>query len=181
MPEVSLTLLIIAATAALFIGFGAAFLIQKSKIAPLKAELEHQKKENARIDDAASRAEQKCGELNSALSEAGKQLAERDSDIRNISANLYDARQKITELEDENKSLNKLLTVARAEQSTAEEGNRQLKAWIESSKEEMKNSFASLSKDITENNSKVFLDSANDKLGDFAKPWTKSLREITRL
>lgn len=176
MPEVSLTLLIIAATAALFIGFGAAFLIQKSKIAPLKAELEHQKKENARIDGAASRAEQKCGELNSALSEAGKQLAERDSDIRNISANLYDARKKIAELEDENKSLNKLLTVARAEQSTAEEGNRQLKEWIESSKEEMKNSFASLSKDITENNSKVFLDSANDKLGDFAKTMDEKLK-----
>ena len=127
MPEVSLTFLMAAAAAALFIGFGAAFLIQKSKIAPLKAELEHQKKENARIDGAASRAEQKCGELNSARLEAEKRLAERDSDIRNISANLDDARKKIAELEEENKSLNKLLTVARAEQSTAEEGNRQWK------------------------------------------------------
>ena len=62
------------------------------------------------------------------------------------------------------------------QKAAAEESNRQLKEWIEKSKEEMKDSFASLSKGIAENNSKVFLESANDKLGDFAKTLGENLK-----
>ena len=45
MPEVSLTVLIIAAAAALLVGFGAAYLIQNAKLAPLKAERDLAKRE----------------------------------------------------------------------------------------------------------------------------------------
>ena len=176
MPEVSLTVLIIAAAAALLVGFGAAYLIQNAKLAPLKAERDLAKREQQSAAEAASAALQKCDSLAEALTETREQLARRDSDIRNISANLYDANQKKTELENENRNLNTMLSMAKAEKAAAEESNRQLKEWIEKSKEEMKDSFASLSKGIAENNSKVFLESANDKLGDFAKTLGENLK-----
>ncbi len=176
MPEISLTVLIIAAAAALLVGFGAAYLIQNAKLAPLTAERGLAKKEQQSAAEAASAASQKCDSLSDALTAAKEQLAERDSDIRNISANLYDVRQKNNELENENRNLNNLLTVAKAEKAAVEENNRQLKEWIEKSKEEMKDSFASLSKGIAENNSKVFLESANDKLGDFANALGEKLK-----
>ena len=60
MPEVSLTVLIIAAAVSLFIGFGAAFLIQNSKITSMRAELDHAQKEEQAYAKAAETASQKC-------------------------------------------------------------------------------------------------------------------------
>lgn len=176
MPEISLTVLIIAAAAALLVGFGAAFLIQNAKIAPIKAELDSARRERQSAADAASAAKQKCEELSEALSKARAENARLDSDIRNISANLYDSGQRNGELERENHRLNDLLVVARAEKAAADESNRQVKEWIEKSKEEMKDSFTSLSKSIAENNSKVFLESANDKLTDFSNALGEKLK-----
>lgn len=176
MPEVSLTFLIIAAAAALLVGFGAAFLIQNSKLAPMKAELDLAKREREAAVNAEKAASQKCEALADSLVKAREEIAEKNSDIKNLAAQAYSLKEENAALNNDKDNLNRLLTVARAEKAAAEENNRHLEKWIEQSKDEMKNSFASLSKDITENNSKVFLDSANDKLGDFAKTMDEKLK-----
>ena len=176
MPEVSLTFLIVAAAAALLVGFGAAFLIQNSKLAPMKAELDLAKREREAAVNAEKAASQKCDALADSLVKAREEIAEKNSDIKNLAAQAYSLKEENAALNNDKDNLNRLLTVARAEKAAAEENNRHLEKWIEQSKDEMKNSFASLSKDIAENNSKVFLESANDKLGDFAKTLGENLK-----
>lgn len=176
MPEVSLTVLIIAAAVSLFIGFGAAFLIQNSKITSMRAELDHAQKEEQAYAKAAETASQKCEAFAEDMANAKAELAGKDVDIKNLAAQVYDLKQENASLNNDKENLNRLLVVAKAEKAATEESNRQLKEWIEKSKGELKDSFASLSKDIAENNSKVFLESANDKLGDFAKTLGENLK-----
>ena len=176
MPEVSLTVLIIAAAVSLFIGFGAAFLIQNSKITSMRAELDHAQKEEQAYAKAVETASQKCEALAEDMANAKAELAGKDVDIKNLAAQVYDLKQENASLNNDKENLNRLLVVAKAEKAATEESNRQLKEWIEKSKGELKDSFASLSKDIAENNSKVFLESANDKLGDFAKTLGENLK-----
>ena len=176
MPELSLTVLIIAAAVSLFIGFGAAFLIQNSKITSMRAELDHAQKEEQAYAKAAETASQKCEAFAEDMANAKAELAGKDVDIKNLAAQVYDLKQENASLNNDKENLNRLLVVAKAEKAATEESNRQLKEWIEKSKGELKDSFASLSKDIAENNSKVFLESANDKLGDFAKTLGENLK-----
>ena len=60
--------------------------------------------------------------------------------------------------------------------AASEESNMSLRLWIETAKKELRDSFAGVSKDIIDNNSKVFLESANDKLNDFALKLTDNLK-----
>ena len=99
MPEVSLTVLIIAAAVSLFIGFGAAFLIQNSKITSMRAELDHAQKEEQAYAKAAETASQKCEAFAEDMANAKAELAGKDVDIKNLAAQVYDLKQ-------ENASLN---------------------------------------------------------------------------
>ncbi len=102
------------------------------------------------------------------ISKAEKELAVKETELKN-------AAERVSELENENAALDieaselsHKLNIAYAEAAAVKQSSEDIRQWITKADGNLKESFASLSKDITENNSKVFLESANDKLNDFA-------------
>lgn len=132
--EISLTIALIIAVAALIIGFVIAYLIRGNSISALN-------KENEMIKEKLETQEEK------------------------LSRAVYEKENIASEL-----------TRAVARASAAEEHNRSLEEWIKKADVMLKDSFASLSKDITEKNNAVFLSNANDKLNDFAQKLGENLK-----
>ena len=74
--------------------------------------------------------------------------------------------------------LSEKLSVVSAKAAATEESNKNIREWIEKADVSLKDSFASISKNITENNNKVFLESANDKVGGIVTPVSNELKEL---
>lgn len=161
MPEVSLTVLIIAAVAALGIGFIIAYLLQNSRIAA-----------------AVSKEQQKREELIFDISEREKELAVKDSELKNEHQRLLEAEKQNMELLLRNSELTESLHKASAKAAAVEESNKNIKEWIDKADTSLKDSFASISKNITENNNRVFLETANDKVGGIVTPVSNELKEL---
>lgn len=169
MLEVSLTFLIITGIVILAVGFAAATLIQNAKTAPLKSDLLNSRSKAEELENKLDRSEQDKRELSEKLGDANTTLARNEEIISSLRAKMYDLDSENRKLKNDKDNLNAMLTIARAEKAATEENNRRLQKWIDSSKEELKDSFASLSQDIAEKNSKTFLENAESKFGDFTK------------
>ena len=168
MPEISLTLGIVLAAAALALGFLAAFLIQNGKISSLKKEAEMSAAETRRLSAEADERQRRLDSLSEALSENRQELAAKDAELRGAEARLYELDEKNADLAARLNELSEKLHTASANAAAMEQSYKDLREWINKADGSLKDSFASLSKDIAENNTKVFLETANDKLSDFA-------------
>lgn len=169
MPEVSLTFLIITGILMLAVGFAAATLIQNAKNAPLKIELLNSKSKADELEKKLDESLQEKKSISEELLKANDTIARNDENMNNLRAKVYDLDAENRSLKNDKDNLNKLLTFAKAEKAATEENNRRLQEWIDKSKSELKDSFASLSQDIAEKNSKAFLENAENKFGDFTK------------
>lgn len=104
----------------------------------------------------------------SRISKAEKELAVKETELKAAGEKVSELEREKAALDSEVSELSHKLNVAYAEAAAVKQSNEDIRQWITKADGSLKESFASLSKDITENNSKVFLESANDKLNDFA-------------
>ncbi len=161
MQEVSLTVFIIGLIAALGVGFLIAFLMQ-----------------SARISSAVSKEQQKREALFADIAEKEKTIAVKEAEFRNEHQRLMEAEKQVAELLLRNSELTEDLQKASAKAAAVEESNKNIKEWIDKADTSLKDSFASISKNITENNNKVFLETANDKVGGIVTPVSNELKEL---
>lgn len=159
MPEVSFGILIAAVLAALGIGFIIAYLLQ-----------------NEKISAAVSAEAKKREELLLSISEKEKALAVMESQLQNEKKRLEETEVQNAELIFRANDLSESLHKATAKAAALEQSYKDLSEWIGKADLSLKDSFASLSKNITENNTKLFLESANDKLSDFAAKLGENLK-----
>ena len=102
------------------------------------------------------------------ISKVEKELAIKETELRNAAERVSELENKNAALDIEAAELSHKLNIAYAEAAAVKQSSEDIRQWITKADGSLKESFASLSKDITENNSKVFLENANDKLNDFA-------------
>lgn len=102
------------------------------------------------------------------ISKVEKELAIKETELRNAAERVSELENKNAALDIEASELSHKLNIAYAEAAAVKQSSEDIRQWITKADGSLKESFASLSKDITENNSKVFLENANDKLNDFA-------------
>lgn len=176
MPEISLTLAIILAAAALLVGFLAAFMIQNGKISSLKSGAEIFKAENQRLSSEGAERQKRLDSLSETLSETRQELAAREAELRGAKIRISEFEEKNADLSARMGALSEKLHTASANAAAMEQSYKDLREWINNADVSLKNSFASLSKDITDNNTKVFLETANDKLFDFAQKLGENLK-----
>ncbi|MDO4377664.1 MAG: DNA recombination protein RmuC [Erysipelotrichia bacterium] len=160
---------IIIAFVALLTGVLVDYLIRKSKIDYLDKEKENSLR---KIDELQKQYEQ----VNLLLNSCKTDVAVKEEKIKDLTSNVEKLQIVNTDLMNEKNKLSVQLADIRASKSAIEESNKNLKQWIEKSENRLKDSFSSLSKDITENNSKFFLDNANEKLNDFASKLKENLQ-----
>ncbi len=160
---------IIIAFVALWIGVLLDYLIRKSKIDYLNREKEDGLR---KIEELQKEYEQ----ANLSLNNYKTDIAVKEEKIKDLTINIDKLQNINNDLTNEKNKLSSQLADIRASKSAIEESNKNLKQWIETSENRLKDSFSSLSKDITENNSKFFLDNANEKLNDFASKLKENLQ-----
>ena len=165
MPQISLTIAIIISAAALAVGFLIAFLIQNAKISALKNENGNLKAEKENILSENDENRRKNERLLFDISEKDRELAIKETILKTETFRANEAERKNEELSAKAEELSEKLSVVSAKAAATEESNKNIKEWIEKADLSLKDSFASISKNITENNNKVFLESANDKVG----------------
>ncbi len=178
MPQINLTLAIIISGGTLVLGFLLAFLFQNSKISALKNENGNLKaeKENLLLEREESR--RKTENLLFENSEKEREIAVKETILKTETFRANEAERKCEELSAKAEELSEKLSAVSAKAAATEESNKNIKEWIEKADTSLKDSFASISKNITENNNKVFLESANDKVGGIVTPVSNELKEL---
>ncbi len=164
--------------AALVIGFVLAFFLQNGKISALKKEKELLKEENERTLLKNNESFKKSEELVNELNEKRRELGIVETKYKIMSDRANELERKNEQLTEKVSELTEKLNVADITAATMEQSNKHIKEWIDKADNSLKDSFASISKTITENNNKVFLDSANDKVGGIVKPVSDELKEL---
>ena len=178
MPQISLTLAIIISAAALAVGFLIAFLIQNAKISALKNENGNLKTEKENVLSENDENRRKNEKLLFEISEKDRELAVKETILKTETFRANEAERKNEELSAKAEELSEKLSVVSAKAAATEESNKNIREWIEKADVSLKDSFASISKNITENNNKVFLESANDKVGGIVTPVSNELKEL---
>ena len=178
MLEISLAVFIIALAAALCIGFALAFIIQNGKVSALKSENSLHKNEKEKLTLELGENKKKNEELLFSLSEKERDLAVKEAMLKAENLRMEEIEKQNADFAERMNSLSAKLTEASAKAAAVEESNNNLKEWIGKAETGLKDSFASLSKDITENNNKVFLETANDKVGGIVTPVSNELKEL---
>jgi len=178
MPEISLPILLIAAGISLAAGFVLAFLIRGAKISALKAENTALKSEKEKLFSENEDNKKSRERLLFDISEKDRDLAVRETMFRTVQLQLADEERKNSELTEKLDALARELNVVSAKAATAEESSRNIREWIEKADSSLRDSFASISKTITENNNRVFLETANDKVGGIVTPVSAELKEL---
>lgn len=177
MPRIDILTVIIAALT-FCVGFIMAFLFQSGKISALKRENSIIKTENEEISAENRENKNKCERLSFDISEKDRSLAIKETILKTESFRADEAERRSRELSEKNEELSERLAKALAKASAAEESNRNITEWIGKADASLKDSFASISKTITENNNRVFLESANDKVGGIVAPVSSELKEL---
>ena len=165
MPEISFAVSLIIAAAALVVGFALAFFIQNGKISSLKSENTIFKTENERLFSENSENKIKLEKLLFENSEKERELAVKKTVLETETFRANEAERKAEELSEKVSVLSERLSNVSAKAAATEESNKNIREWIDKAETGLKDSFASISKNITENNNKVFLETANDKVG----------------
>ncbi len=162
-------LFIIVSIISFVIGLLMMYMIQKSRNM-------YYKKENLSLLQKLTDAEKRNVDVSEALNESNMKCAINEERITNLTNDLAQYKQENQQLSCSKDDLYKQLMQEKALYSASEESNKSLRLWIESAKKELRDSFMGVSKDIMDSNSKVFLESANDKLNDFASKLTDNLK-----
>ena len=178
MPQIDLTLAIIISGATLALGFLLAFLIQNAKISALKNENGNLKNEKENLNSENEENRRKAEKLLFENSEKEREIAVKETILKTETFRANEAERKAEELSGKVSELSEKLSVVSAKAAATEESNRNIKEWIDKADSSLKDSFASISKNITENNNKVFLESANDKVGGIVTPVSNELKEL---
>lgn len=173
--EISVTIFAICCVAALVLGGLLAYLISSQKAAAIKKELELQRSENARLSSENLSEKRRDEELFGKNSELQSKLASQVTALEIALNRQQELSEKNAALASQLSDTTEKLHDASAKAAAAEQSYKDLRDWINKADNSLKDSFASLSKDITENNAKVFLQSANDKLSDFAAKLKENL------
>ncbi len=168
----------IIAAGTLGLGFVLAFLIQNGKISSLKSENAIFKTENERLSAENEENRKNREKFLFDLSEKDRELAVKETVLKTESFRADEAERKNSELSEKNAELSEKLSAVSAKVAATEESNRNIKEWIDKADTSLKDSFASISKSITENNNKVFLETANDKVGGIVTPVSNELKEL---
>ena len=178
MPEISFAVSLIIAAAALVVGFALAFFIQNGKISSLKSENTIFKTENERLFSENSENKIKLEKLLFENSEKERELAVKKTVLETETFRANEAERKAEELSEKVSVLSERLSNVSAKAAATEESNKNIREWIDKAETGLKDSFASISKNITENNNKVFLETANDKVGGIVTPVSNELKEL---
>ena len=178
MTEISFAVALIIAAGTLVLGFLAAFLIQNGKISALKTENGNLKAENERIFLESTENKTKNEKLLFENSEKEREIAVKETILKTETFRANEAERKLSELSEKNAELSEKLSQISAKAAATEENNKNIREWIDKAETGLKDSFASISKNITENNNKVFLETANDKVGGIVTPVSNELKEL---
>ena len=178
MLEISYLVFIVAVLAAVIIGFAFAFLLQNVKIGSIKTECRKNLEECEKLLSEQGENKKRIEELSSALSEKERDLAVKNALLQSESFRLSESEKENRELSSAVESLNRRLIEISEKAAAAEESNSNLKEWIGKAESGLKDSFASLSKDITENNNKMFLETAGEKVTGIINPVGAELKEL---
>ena len=147
---------------ALIVGFAAAFLIQSGRISSVKKE-----KERLSAEAEALRQENLQNQ---------KTLSEQETELRYQKALCGDLSREKAENTALIADLSERLSKAAAELAAKEQSYKDLREWIDTADERLKNSFTALSQDIMTRNSRVFLENADNKLTDFSQKLDANLK-----
>ncbi|MBR5872140.1 MAG: DNA recombination protein RmuC [Oscillospiraceae bacterium] len=177
MPEINFLTLIIAG-GALAVGFLLAFFIQNGKISGFKSENNLLKSEKEKLLLEAEENRKNREKLLFDLSEKERDLAVKDAMFRTEHLRLIETEEENSALTAKAEELSKKLSEVSAKAAATEESNKNIREWIDKADSSLKDSFASISKNITENNNKVFLETANDKVGGIVTPVSNELKEL---
>ena len=178
MLQISLAVFIIALAAALAAGFVLAFFIQNGKISSLKSENEFYKAEKEKLSAENEEARKTREKLLFDISEKDRDLAVKEAMFRTEHLRLEEAEAENAKLSAKAEELSAKLSESAAKAAAVEESNKNIKEWIDKADLSLKDSFASISKNIAENNSKVFLETAGDKVGGIITPVGNELKEL---
>lgn len=178
MPEISLTAAAIFSAAALAFGFLAAFLIGKIKISSLKSENKNLKTEKENLFFEIEENRRKRENLLFDIAEKEREIAIKETMLKTETFRANEAERKTAELSEKNAELSEKLSAVSAKAAAAEESSRNIREWINKADTSLKDSFASISKNITENNNRLFLETANDKVGGIVTPVSNELKEL---
>ena len=178
MPQITLTAAIILSVGTLLFGFVIAFLFQNGKISAEKKENAFLKAENEKIGNEAEENRKKIGEMTSEISEKERELAIRETVLKTEIFRREEAETEAGKLREEKAELSARLSKAMANEAAAQQSYKDLSEWINKAENGLKDSFASISKNITESNNKVFLETANDKVGGIVTPVSNELKEL---
>ncbi len=178
MPEISFAVAAIIAAAALAVGFALAFLIQNGKISALKTENGNLKNEKESLFAEVEETRKNREKLIFDISEKEREIAVKETILKTETFRANEAERKLSELSEKNAELSEKLSETSAKAAAAEESSKNIREWIDKADLSLKDSFASISKTITENNNKVFLETASDKVGGIVTPVSNELKEL---
>ena len=178
MPEISFAVAAIIAAAALAVGFVLAFLIQNGKISALKTENGNLKNEKESLFAEVEENRKNREKLIFDISEKEREIAVKETILKTETFRANEAERKCEELSAKAEELSEKLSETSAKAAAAEESSKNIREWIDKADLSLKDSFASISKTITENNNKVFLETANDKVGGIVTPVSNELKEL---
>ena len=178
MPEINLAAALIIAAGTLVLGFLGAFLIQNGKISALKTENGNLKAEKENLSSEIEENRKNREKLLFDISEKEREIAVKETILKTETFRANEAERKAEEFSEKAEELSEKLSIVSAKAAATEESNKNIKEWIEKADTSLKDSFASISKNITENNNKIFLESANDKVGGIVTPVSNELKEL---
>ncbi len=176
MLEIQWAVLIAAAT--LVLGFSLCFIFMSGKASTLKKELDFVKKDSENLRKEKDGAQKLKDEAVLSTAEAERKLAVNIAMLETEKGLRAEAEEELSVLKTRYDKLSGEIRDVSAKFSAVEEANRNLKEWITDAQTGLKDSFASLSKNITEQNTKVFLETAGDKVGGIITPVAGELKEL---
>ena len=178
MPQIDFAIAAIIAAGTLVLGFLAAFLIQNGRISAFKKENRILKTEKDELSSKIEESRKNRENLLFDIAEKDREIAIKETILKTETFRADEAERKNIELSAKNEELIGKLSVVSAKAAAAEESSRNIREWIDKADTSLKDSFASISKNITENNNRLFLESANDKVGGIVTPVSNELKEL---
>ncbi len=169
---------VLIAAASLVLGFVICNFIMSGKVSGVKKELDFIKNESENLKKEKEDAQKAKEGLLLSTAEAERELAVGKVMLETEKALHAEAEKGLSVLKAKYDAVSDELKAVSAKLSAVEEANKNLKEWISNAETGLKDSFASLSKTITEQNTKVFLETAGDKVGGIITPVAGELKEL---
>ncbi len=164
--------------AMLALGLALGFILFKGKSSAVKSENALLKTENENLKKEAAAASAKREELLYDLSEKERAIGVGEAMLTAERMNREKTEEETAFLKKRNAEMAEKIAEISAKAAATEKSNENLKEWISKAETGLKDSFESLSKNITENNTRVFLETAGDKMGGIITPVGNELKEL---